>query len=199
MKRYLLSFFFALLGLMATAQTHEEHLTFMGIPMTGTLEEFSQKLQEKGMEPEMQKEKYCTFTGTFFGFSDCRILVPRGKNQIVHTAVVNLPYATTWERLDVHYSTLKLSLMKKYGEPFSCVEEFLNGTPSTNPLKMDAVNRDECNYKTLFKTDKGMVILSIAHLSGDGEREGEHRSNVVLIYVDSENYSKENARNLDDL
>ena len=50
MKRLLTIVAFIFSFMFVVAQTPNKHLTFKGIPITGTLENFAQKLEAKGFE-----------------------------------------------------------------------------------------------------------------------------------------------------
>ena len=50
MKRLLTIVAFIFSFMFVMAQTPNNHLTFMGIPITGTLESFAQKMEAKGFK-----------------------------------------------------------------------------------------------------------------------------------------------------
>ena len=64
MKRILIAllFVFSCIGVMA--QNANEHLKFMGIPINGTLESFSQKLVAKGLKREHAWDDNVLLKGT---------------------------------------------------------------------------------------------------------------------------------------
>ena len=74
------------------AQNANEHLKFMGIPINGTLESFTQKLVAKGLKRERGWENTGAFSGTFAGESNCEVYVKRiPSRNIVYKVVVCLP------------------------------------------------------------------------------------------------------------
>ena len=49
MKKILFFFLFAVISYTVFAQSASEHLTFKGVPINGTLNEFVSKLKQKGL------------------------------------------------------------------------------------------------------------------------------------------------------
>ena len=57
------------------AQTPNNHLTFKGIPITGTLENFAQKMEAKGFKKKYSNKRIIGLEGEFAGYSGCKITV----------------------------------------------------------------------------------------------------------------------------
>ena len=75
-----------MIAILAQAQT--EHLSFMGIPLNGTIDQFQAKLQSKGCRQDVQASKTgCRiFNGSFEG-EDSRLLIYYNeKSKIVYRA-----------------------------------------------------------------------------------------------------------------
>ena len=129
MKRIFIAllFVFSCIGVMA--QNANEHLKFMGIPINGTLESFSQKLVAKGLKREHAWEDNVLLKGTFAGKSGSGVCVMRiPSRNIVYKVVVCLPSKDTWEWLEDDYTEFKRMLTSKYGDPFKYSESFKEGT-----------------------------------------------------------------------
>lgn len=160
------------------------HLKFKGVPIDGTKKEFVKRMTRKGM-------RYCGMQGDivklqsdFSGFKDCIIYVTTLDNKdLVSSIYVSFPKQDSWKGLYDDYKFLKDNLTKKYGKPASCVEnfEYTYFPPKDDYDKMHAVGMNRCNYKTVFSTEKGDIILSIIN------DEYPYEKHVGLVYKDKEN------------
>jgi hypothetical protein len=169
------------------------HLTFKGVPVSGTLEEFVLKMKEAGFSHKLTKGDAALLEGEFASFKNCTILVSalRSKKLVSRVAVI-FPNRDTWPSLSINYFTLKEMLTEKYGAPFKVVEEFQSYTPSDDGSKLTQVKLSACEYHTTFATDKGLIELSIDHDSALD-------CYVRLAYFDKINGVVEMKDALDDL
>ena len=163
MKRILIAllFVFSCIGVMA--QNANEHLKFMGIPINGTLESFTQKLVAKKIKSIQAAEGVGLFNGAFAGKNDCNIFVATVPNRnIVSKVVVCLPSRETWAWLEHDYNEFKQMLTSKYGEPFQHSETFKDGaSPTSDYSKMSLLKDDKCLYFSMWKFNEGVIALHI--------------------------------------
>ena len=171
-----------------------DHLTFKGVPIDGTLSEFSAKLQQKGLMYIYQEDGTAMFSGEFAGYKGCHIGAYSSNNTgNVSKVGVIFPYFDTWSGLYNNYSSLKYMLTQKYGTPTSCTEKFDGySEPSDDKDRMYRVQFDRCKYDTTWMTDKGEIQLHITH-------NDSLDCYVVLLYWDNLNYEKEQSSAMDDL
>ena len=195
MKRILIAllFVFSCIGVMA--QNANEHLKFMGIPINGTLESFTQKLVAKKIKSIQAAEGVGLFNGAFAGKNDCNIFVATVPNRnIVSKVVVCLPPRETWAWLESDYNEFKQMLTSKYGEPFQHSETFKAGTfTSSDYLKISALKEGKCQYYTGWKLNEGAIeveMISIESPSG---------CFVRISYFDAINSKLEETSKQDDL
>ena len=115
------------------AQIPNKHLTFKGIPITGTLENFAQKMEAKGFR-KIDSDKTCVvFEGEFAGYSECEIYVIKVPNRnIVHKVAVAFPKESLWANLEKEYNQFKDMLTNKYGDPALQSETFKEGASTFN-------------------------------------------------------------------
>lgn len=148
MKRILIALLFVFSCIGTMAQNANEHLKFMGIPINGTLESFTQKLVAKGLKRERGWENTGAFSGTFAGESNCEVYVKRiPSRNIVYKTVVCLPSRDTWDWLEKDYNEFKEMLTSKYGEPLQHSETFETGAlTSSDYLKISALKEGKCDY-----------------------------------------------------
>ena len=190
MKKYLLSIIFAFICTMAFAQT--EHMKFKGLPMTGPLMSFVEKLKAKGYNYIGKKDGVAYLTGEFASVKKCIIGVAtfEGKDQ-VNTVVVVFPQKKLWNDIASDYYGLKELLTEKYGEP-DCIEEFTGQQPEDDWFKFNSILDGECNYISEFTTTGGKIQLSMKKIDYDSAA-------VYLKYIDDSNAQELKKKILDDL
>ncbi len=176
------------------AQTSNEHLTFKGVPIDGTLSEFVSKMKSAGFSYVDSQDGTAILQGGFAGFKGCMIGVSTLKNSdVVNTISVIFPDKDDWSSLEENYQHLKNMLIEKYGKPSECVEEFQGyGSPRDNSDKLCKLRLDECIYVTVFMTPKGAIQLSLEHQS-------VWSCFVKLQYWDRINTNAAKAKAMDDL
>ena len=177
------------------AQNTNEHLKFMGIPINGTLESFTQKLVAKGMKRQQGWDNTGVFRGIFAGERDCKVYVNRiPSRNIVYRIVVCLPSRNMWEWLENDYNSFKEMLTSKYGEPKFCSESFKEEASTyDNSSKMIATLSGKCNYYASWQTDGGIIELEIF------KPDRELYCFVRLQYFDRINYKLAENSKQDDL
>lgn len=177
------------------AQNANEHLKFMGIPINGTLESFSQKLVAKKIKSIQASEGIGVFNGTFAGKMNCNIFVATVPNRnIVSKVVVCLPPRETWAWLESDYNEFKQMLTSKYGEPLQHSETFKAGSyTSSDALKMSSLRGGKCEYYVGWKLNEGVILLEIISI------ESPSSCLVRLSYYDAINSKLEETSKQDDL
>lgn len=178
-------------GLTASAQTG--HLTFKGVPIDGTLNEFVGKLKQKGLTFMGSEQGVAILQGEFAAYKGCTVAVYEHESGLVNRVGVMFPNRESWALLYNDYSRLKDMLTQKYGAPTDVVEEFQGySQPDDDNDRMHRVRMDRCNYICDFTTENGVVELRISHSNVTD-------CFVVLVYVDAENESKVQSSAIDDL
>ncbi|MBO9592815.1 MAG: hypothetical protein J7599_07885 [Niabella sp.] len=168
MKRLFSIFFFVITVLSSFAQVKPDsskHLSFKGVPIDGTLNEFVLKMKKGGFTHTGTEEGLAVLKGDFASYKSCVIGVSTLKTKdLVSKIVVLFPERDTWSSLSSNYFTLKEMLTEKYGDPSDCVEKFQSySEPKNDNDKMFEVKFDKCKYLTIYETEKGSIQLSIDH------------------------------------
>ena len=180
-KVLLLAILLPLLSLGVFAQN--SHMTFQGIPIDGSAEEFSHKLVNKGFNLVKTTEKYSYFSGTFAN-EECGLginITPVSKN--VWRVLIVLPSKSSWFTLKSQYKNFKISYTQKYGSPTS-YEFFLDPYYEGDGYEMSALHLKKCVYMSLFSVDNGKILLSMSD------------DHLTIIYEDAINSEKsENEKN----
>lgn len=191
MKRIITLGLAMMIAFTVSAQTG--HLTFKGVPIDGTLNEFVGKLKQKGFTQIGKEQGIAILEGDFAAFKGCTVVVYEHESGLVNRVGVMLPERDTWSLLYNDYSKLKEMLTQKYGEPSEETEEFQSySAPRDDNSRMFEVQMDRCKYICDFTTDNGVIELRIAHNSVIS-------CFVVLVYVDAENETKVQSSAIDDL
>ena len=142
------------------------HLKFKGVPIDGTLKEFTTRMKRKGFKSVGSDDGLEILQGDFAAFKECVIYVSTLDNKdLVSRISVAFPKEETWEYLYGDYKHLKELLTEKYGQPSSVTEEFQERYIDDDNDRMHAVKMDKCKYETRFKTDNGEIVLWIEHES----------------------------------
>ena len=188
MKKILILMVFCLLSIGAIAQ---EHLTFKGIPIDGSLSSFVTKLKTQGFKVMSSDTSFAQLEGNFGG-ELCTILVNTTKKTgIVYNVCVALPESSSWSSIKNKYEEYKSSLTEKYTKPQS-IEEFKDPYYEGDGYEMTALKTNKCTYISRFLLKNGIIYLSMTNLT-----------NLFIIYEDNVNSeinkSEEKSKVYDDL
>jgi hypothetical protein len=197
MKRILTTVFLSLTICIAFAQTNTDsskHLTFKGVPLDGTLDQYVSKMKQNGFKHISTNDGIAMLQGDFAGYKDCYVGVSTLKQKdLVHKIGVLFPEKDTWSTLSGNYFNLKQMLTEKYGKPSEVVEKFdTYSEPRDDHSKMYEVQFDRCKYYSNWETDKGEIQLSIDHNSVTS-------CFVKLVYFDKINSATVKKQAIDDL
>ena len=195
MKRILTIVAFIFSFMFVMAQTPNNHLTFKGIPITGTLESFAQKMEAKGFKKISSDKNFIAFEGDFAGYSGCKIAVSKiSSRNMVDRVDVFFPTESSWARLEEQYNQFKDMLTNKYGEPALHSEKFKEGASTfSDAAKMRALKEGNCDYWTQWEVDNGDIQMQID--SKDDTDDG----NIRIIYFDKINSDLADKATEDDL
>ena len=195
MKRLLTIVAFIFSFMFVMAQTSNNHLTFKGIPITGTVENFAQKMEAKGFRKIDSNKRCVVFKGEFAGYSGCNILVVKVPNRnVVYKVVVFLPPKSSWARLEEEYNQFKGMLTNKYGEPLGSSETFKEGASTfSDEAKMSSLKNGNCDYRTQWEVENGSIEVDIFPKSDTDD------GYIRLFYFDKINNALTEKAKEDDL
>jgi hypothetical protein len=191
-------FFIFILTLTYTAFTQPKenkksnaHLTFKGVPIDGTLSEFVEKMKSKGFTHISTEDEVATLKGDFALFKNCIVEVSTYKQiDLVSRIYVIFPENGNCSDASYDYFSLKKMLIEKYGNPAVVVEENQDDEPSD--FVEAIITAIRCEYYSTFKTEKGIVHLSI-------EKDKLSEYYVLLSYCDKINDEIIKAKAKEDL
>ena len=191
MKKLLISLFVILYTTIGQAQ---EHLTFKGVPIDGTLDTYVANMKKAGFTFIGEDDGIAMLQGDFAGYRNCTIGVVTLKSiDIVNRISVLFDSHQDWNNIYVNYSSLKEMLTTKYGKYADCVEKFEGySQPRDDNGKMHELTMDRCKFYTIWKTDKGNIELEIIKGNLGGGM-------VRLSYWDKINTMSVQEKAMDDL
>lgn len=176
MKKIISVLFALCLCMAASAQ---QHMKFMGIPLDGTIDDFSMKLRAKGVTYDAAESKAAgkgirKFCGTFMGEKATFTVFYNYKSKIVFSAVAELYYPTV-ESAHTPFVNLNDQLHQKY--PDATCKEYTGPDGKTDGLAFDIF--DETGDNRI-----GFILQTLrVHSSGYG-------ISICLTYTDSDNLMK---------
>lgn len=184
-----------------------EAIKFMGIPMEGPIEEFRQKLEDKGLEYLTGGSEEFLFSGNFASHSSKIVVKLTSRNTVNLCGVVMgdglFDGFSTWGELDAVYKEMKSLLTEKYGEPDSSYssEEFdrnnVKDSEKLNELKMG-----RCKYLLIFpirgKIDSDSLTIN-GTVIGSVQLTLTTKGCVQIIYSGFKNSEEVKRYNLEDV
>lgn len=173
----------------------QQHLSFKGVPINGTLKEYTDAMVKAGFHYELTQDGTALLTGDFAGYKDCTVGVSTLKNlDVVSRIAVLFPNKDTWSAVLGDHEHLKAMLTEKYGTPSYSQEKFTGYVGDyDNNLVMHALKDDEYVWYTIFTTELGDIELSI--MAGTKY----NTAMVRLAYHDRANSEKVRNAAMDDL
>lgn len=189
MKKFVITFvlLFAAVNLMA-----QEHLSFKGIPIEGSMTEFCQKLKAKGFEAIEKGNNSSLFTGSFTGRDVVVGVAATDNGKDVFAVVITLGISEEWKSLVDTYNYHKELYIRKYGKP-SISEEKNPARSNTNTALMAEVHQGRVVYSSMWKVAGGDIKLSIEKSSG------VYEGGVVIRYRNSQNVEEKIKKDIEDI
>ncbi len=182
-----LSLFFATISMMA-----QEHLSFKGVPIEGSMTEFCQKLKAKGLTSIGRENNLTLFTGDFTGRNATIGVAATDDGKNVFAVVVLFDPSGEWKELVNTYDYYKDLYTRKYGEPTISKEENPSHSDSNFSL-MHEVHQGTVVYGSAWSVTGGEIELSIEKSSG------YCKGMVMIRYRDAQNIETKIQNDLEDI
>jgi hypothetical protein len=158
---------------------NQEHFTFLGIPINGSIKQFVKELKKQKFELEEITEVDAVLNGRFAG--DKVQLLVQGEKETVLKVSVFFPLRKSWTDTKETYYLFKSILTKNYGEPKIVTETFEKPFVDGSGDEKEALNEGKCIFESYFITEKGEGMISL-NIHTD--------MSLVIVYVDRANYLK---------
>ena len=203
MKKIIMLWLFAIISIVGIAQNTTEHLSYMGIPITGTITQFQAKLQAKRCSLDKQTSNSLgvgcrAFKGNFIG-NKVTIFVYYDENTKVVYRVKSVISKISENIADQKYEYIKNMLLQKYGMTYSNYGE-QTGKESFSILvegKLLNTKMDLTSLPLSSNGFKGNIDLFIA--KDETFLSYPFDYNLHIDYYDAINYEKHLNRDLEDI
>ena len=162
MKKLLLTICTSLFCVLSYAQT--EHLTFKGLPIDGSKQEFVKELQSQGYNvPKMGDDDI--LSGTFIG-QDSYVFIYDTPitNTVWKVGVLFKSTYDNWSTIKRVYDDLVDVYTKKYGAPILDQKEFKSPWREGDGHELYALRFDRCVYRTAFVCTKNGVNVGYVEI-----------------------------------
>ena len=189
MKKFI---FTLVLLLVTTNLLAQEHLSFKGIPIEGSIKEFCKKLEAKGLTSMGTEDNITLFTGDFTGREATIAVAATDDGKNVFSVVVLFDSSEEWNTLVNTYDYYKDLYTRKYGKPTKSKEN--NPAHSNeNIFLMNKLNSGTVVWASAWEVTGGDIELSI-------EKADNYMSGLVMIrYRDAQNVEAKIHRDLEDI
>lgn len=170
----------------------QEHLSFKGIPITGSMTEFCKSLTQKGFTKIRTQDNATIFSGDFTGKSATIVVWATDNGKTVLSLAVFFDACEEWNLLTNTYDYYKELYSRKYGNPNFCKE--------SNPANLDT------NTSLMYELSQGTVVWASQWQPTGGSIElaiekanGYLQGWVVIRYHDTLNVEEKIQRDLDEI
>lgn len=183
MKRIAVVLFSVMLAVVTYGQT--KHLTVLGIPITGKISTFQQKLAGKSYRLDAVKNKELpvgqrAFKGRFSGHDCSLIAYYFPDDKIVYKVRVSVDFLNE-SNADNAYTEIKRNLLRKYKNS------------STKTKRTDG--HESLHLLVIDEEDDMLGFIDLIVFEGDDTYESE----LVVGYTDMDGFAKEEKKHTDDL
>ncbi len=166
----------------------QQHLKFMGIPLTGSIDNFQRKLAAKGIQPDREFNRMMPFgsrcfKGRFTG-KNCTFHAYYTDNKTVYRA--KAVYSNENEGLaDQFYEEIKAMLQAKYPDGLVMNGTF-EGYDAFDVMVLAADGETVLGLINLYKTRYGMSVI-------------DYKYSIHVDYTDHINSNAKENEKMDDL
>ena len=187
MKKTIILFLFSMFCMIVQGQTH---MKFMGIPLNGSVEMFTQKLKAKGVICNVGKSKLAPSgakicDGPFMGQNSEFMVFFNTKDRNVFSVLVTMEYSSL-DLAYVMFERISNQLKEKYPNAVVGVMDDSDGAPEGLKFSIP----DERETKVL-----GFIFQKL--VKPDGYMTNKY--GISLLYSDVANFQKSEERNNEDL
>lgn len=173
----------------------QEHLSFKGIPIEGSMTEFCKKLKAKGFSKIKSDNKTSMFSGDFTGKQAIIGVAASEDGKNVHSVVVIFESTDNWKTLIDTYDHYKDLYTRKYGYP-SASQEHTPTNRGGNDAYMFFLEQGRITYASAWEVTGGTIELSISN--ADSPNYMPHGA-VLIKYIDTQNVESKIQNDLNDI
>lgn len=141
----------------------QEHLTFQGIPIEGSLDSMITKLKAKGFKLDQVVEEHdaAIMTGNFTGKEANLYIFATPKTKVVWKIAATFEKKDSWYSLKSQYNEYKQAYTDKYGKPESHYEFFSDPYYEGDGYELQALRLEKCHYLSVWELNTGMIGINL--------------------------------------
>lgn len=170
----------------------QEHLTFKGIPLEGSMDSFCQKLEAKGYIVLDRNNTLTVLHGDFTGYPATIRITATDDGKNVFAVCVIFDSSRDWRTLVNTYDHYKDLYTIKYGQP-KLQKEHNPSNSNSNAVLMLKLEEGTVEYFCIWETKGGEIKLTIDKSSRSYEGQ------VSIYYRDSLNVKAKIQSDLNDI
>ena len=189
MKKILLTIVAALLTISSFAQ---EHMTFKGIPIDGSVRSMMSKLVDQGFEDCGMENGIGAMQGLFSGSEATILIQPNQEGMVTRVVVAYDMQKCTWSIIKARYDNLVEGLTKKYGKPTEEIKEFSSVYTEGSGRELNGFFLGKNQLQTKWEVDTGAIGMMFMYNVNFPEC-------ILLVYEDKINAEIEEQQAYDDL
>ena len=192
MKKLLFTLLIAISITFSGFAQNQNHLTFKGIPIEGSMSSFCQKIKAKGFTEIDRDNTTTVFTGDFTGRNAMVGVTSSNDGKDVFGVTVIFESSEEWNTLVNTYDYYKDLYTRKYGAP-SFSKEKNPAYGDANIYKMHELSMGTVVWGSKWDVEGGTIEISIE--KGDNFGEGM----VIILYRDSQNVEAKIQSDLEEI
>lgn len=170
----------------------QEHLSFKGIPITGSMSEFCNKLSQNGFTKLGSQNNITIFRGDFTGRQVSVGVGASDDGKNVYSVIVLFDASDEWSVLTNTYDYYKEIYTRKYGDTSFC-QENNPALSNSNTALMAQVHQGTVVWASQWKTTGGTIELSIEKANG------VYFGMVVIKYRDEQNAEEKIQQDIEEI
>lgn len=141
----------------------QQHMTFQGIPIAGTLDSMIISLKSKGFNLDKCLEEYdaAIMNGNFAGKQAELYILRTHKSKQVWKIAVYFEENESWYSLKREYYEYKEAYKTKYGKPTDSFEYFVDPYYEGDGYELQALRLDKCTYLSVWELETGSIGVQL--------------------------------------
>ena len=172
----------------------QDHLSFKGIPIAGSLTSFCHKMSDKGFVNLGREDNTILFVGDFTGREVTVGVTSDDDGKNVHSVVVTFESTKEWNVLVDTYNYYKDLYVRKYGQPKESIEKNRQiESRRSNAGLMAELYLGRVTWSSLWEVTGGEIEMSVEKASGF------YNGAVVLRYRDAQNEEARIQKHLEEI
>ena len=157
------------------------HLTYKGIPITGSVGHFHNELERKGFTAvKDDKDAVAYHKGIFASYRVKVTTLFTPLSSTIYGTYTYLDEHGLWKEIQADFETFKYHLTEVYGKPSTLNEEFQGPYIKGDGYSMKALSEGKVNFRGEWNLDNGTIRISVIQTN-------QGLGCLLIEYMDKEN------------